>query len=97
MKTNRDSEKWIEKTLTKNVEKAGGMCIKLLPLLLSGLPDRMILLPGGRIHFVETKSRGDGPSKIQKVIHARFLKLGFHVHLVTNEEILNEFINTYIL
>lgn len=88
----KHGEKWIEKTLREKVELKGGMCIKLLPFLLNGLPDRLILLPGAKLYFVETKTPGDKPSKIQKVIHGKLNKLGFPVYIIDNEDKLNNFL-----
>jgi hypothetical protein len=48
-------EKEIEKKLRQTVEKHGGRCLKWVCPGWAGVPDRIVLLPGGRIHFVETK------------------------------------------
>jgi hypothetical protein len=48
-------EKEIEEKLRKKVEKAGGRCLKWVCPGWAGVPDRMALLPGGRIIFAETK------------------------------------------
>ncbi len=48
-------EKDIERKLRLLVEKYGGRCLKWVCPGWVGVPDRIILLPGGRIHFVETK------------------------------------------
>ncbi len=88
----KKGEKWIEKTLREKVELKKGMCIKLLPFLLNGLPDRLVLLPGGKFYFVETKTPGDGPSKIQIQIHKKLYKLGFNVYIVDSEEKLYNFL-----
>jgi len=76
-----ESEKDIERKLTEEVKKLGGLSIKLLPSLINGLPDRMLLLPGGRIIFMELKSTGEKPRKIQIFIHKRFKTLGFPVYV----------------
>ena len=44
-------EKEIEKKLTQMVKKAGGICPKLVSPGFDGMPDRMVLLPNGRIGF----------------------------------------------
>ena len=46
----------VERRLKKGVEQLGGRCIKLIPWFTKGLPDRLALLPGGRVWFVETKA-----------------------------------------
>lgn len=80
------SEKVIERALCGAVKAKGGMCIKLVPLHLAGLPDRLILLPGAVVKFVETKSTGDRPRKIQKYMHRKLRKLGFEVLIIDNKE-----------
>lgn len=88
---NKDSEKYIERSLVKHVETLGGLCIKLLTNLFQGLPDRMVLLPGGRIFFVELKSKGQKPRKIQDVVHSKLRALGFKVFVVDDVEQFKDF------
>lgn len=45
----------IENYLKKSVEKSGGLCLKLSPVNLVGIPDRLVILPGPVIAFVELK------------------------------------------
>ncbi len=52
-------EKEIEKKLTLAVKQAGGICPKLVSPGFDGMPDRMVLLPNGRICFVEVKAPGE--------------------------------------
>jgi hypothetical protein len=75
----------VEAHLYKQVRKAGGRCIKLIPVD-SGIPDRMVILPGGRIFLVELKAPGGSTRPIQKVWHARIAKLGVHVPLLSSKE-----------
>ena len=92
-KANLSQEKILERKLGEKVEAAGGWSLKLWPVSVAGLPDRMVLLPGGRIRFVEMKSEGKKPTAIQLMIHARFYKLGFQVTIISNEQQLNAFIH----
>lgn len=78
----KDSEKDIERLLVKKIKANGGMCIKLISDYINGLPDRMCLLPGGRIVFVELKSTGQKPRKIQLYMHSVLRKLGFRVEVI---------------
>jgi hypothetical protein len=80
------SEKYIERRLVDQINSLGGMCIKLLSDYMVGLPDRMCLLPGGRIYFVELKSTGKKPRRIQSYIHAVIRGLGFPVLVIDSEE-----------
>lgn len=58
MPTNRPLEKSIENVLRKAVEDEGGVCLKWTCPGHRGVPDRMILFPGGVIAFVELKRPG---------------------------------------
>lgn len=86
MKANETSEKVFERELSKFVEESGGMAVKLLSQFIKGLPDRMFLLPGGAVVFVEFKSTGKKPTKIQSYIHAKIQALGFLVYVVDSVE-----------
>lgn len=86
MKKDETSEKVFERELSKFVEESGGMAVKLLSQFLRGLPDRMYLLHGGVVVFVEFKSTGKRPTKIQEYIHKRIQALGFPVLVVDSVE-----------
>ena len=86
MKSAETSEKVFERTLSKYVDDIGGMAVKLLSQFLRGLPDRMFLLKGGRVIFVEFKSTGKKPTKIQEYVHKRIQALGFPVLVVDSVE-----------
>ena len=58
MPTNKPLEKSIENILREEVERQGGMCLKWTCPGHRGVPDRMILFPGGIIAFVELKRPG---------------------------------------
>lgn len=86
MKKEETSEKVFERELSKFVKESGGMAVKLLSQFIKGLPDRMFLLPGGVVVFVEFKSAGKRPTKIQSYIHAKIQALGFLVYVVDSVE-----------
>lgn len=77
-----ESEKLIEKKLTLEVKNVGGMSIKLIPLHLIGLPDRLLLFPGAKVIFVETKTTGDKPRLIQIKVMDKIRALGFDVRVI---------------
>lgn len=58
----------------------------MLSQFINGLPDRLYLLPGGRALFVEFKSTGKKPTKIQEHIIDRIRRVGFTVMVVDSPE-----------
>ena len=75
-------EKQIEQKLVKAVRNAGGLCPKFVSPGLAGMPDRLILLPGRRLAFVEVKAPGEKPRLLQLHRHAQLRALGFRVHVL---------------
>lgn len=86
MQKDETSEKVFERELSKFVEEREGMAVKLLSQFIKGLPDRMFLLHGSIVLFVEFKSTGKKPTKIQEYIHKRLQALGFPVFVVDSVE-----------
>ena len=89
-----DNEKDVERKLVTLVKINGGMCIKLLCDQLIGLPDRMCLFPGHKIVFVELKTTGRKPRRIQLYIHEKLRQLGFRVEIIDTIEGVKQFINS---
>lgn len=87
-----ESEKTIERVLVNLVKSKGGLCIKLLTNQFIGLPDRLCLFPHGAIAFVELKSTGQRPRKIQVLVHNKLRALGFRVEVIDTVEGVNKFI-----
>lgn len=84
-------EKEIEEKLLKVVKGLGGKCPKWVSPGSSGVPDRIILLPGGRIIFAELKRpKGSEVSALQKVWRRWLQALGFTVWHIYNERELAE-------
>ena len=70
----------------KTVKEAGGIASKLICPELSGLPDRIVLLPGGRMGFVEVKAPGKVPRPLQEARHRMLRRLGFQVYVLDRAE-----------
>lgn len=85
-------ERKIEKFLVKEVDRLGGLCVKFPPLFFRGFPDRIVLLPGATIAFVELKAPGEKPTLIQRNVQARLRKLGFRVEVLDSKDVVNGFI-----
>ena len=75
-------EKTIEQSLVKAVRKSGGLCPKFVSPGMDGMPDRLVLLPDGKIAFVEVKSPGQKPRPLQIRRHEQLRKLGFPVFVL---------------
>lgn len=73
------SEKALERYLVEQVESLGYLCLKYSNPHAVGYPDRMILLPGARVVWVELKSAGAQLKAVQRIRHGELLTLG---HLV---------------
>ena len=72
-------EKQIEEKLVKAVKAEGGICPKLVSPGTDGMPDRLVLLPKGRIGFAEVKAPGKKPRPLQERRHEELRALGFTV------------------
>lgn len=87
-------EKIIEQHLVKAVKSSGGIAPKLVSPGFDGMPDRLVLLPGGKIGFVEVKAPGKEPRPLQVARHGLLRRLGFKVYILDDLEqiggILNE-------
>lgn len=68
-------ERRVEAELTRRVKLLGGWAIKILPSV-AGLPDRLVILPGGRMFFVELKAPTGTVKPHQTVVHDRMATLG---------------------
>lgn len=79
-------EKVIEQKLTKAVKASGGICPKLVSPGIDGMPDRMVLLSGGHIGFVEVKAPGKKPRPLQISRHNLLHRLGFKVYVLDDEK-----------
>lgn len=85
-------ERDIERKLRRMVKARGGLCLKWVCPGWAGVPDRIVLLPGGRICFVETKRpKGGRLSQLQKKWHEILARLGFDVYVIWDAEDLQLF------
>ena len=79
-------ERQIEQKLVKAVKAAGGIAPKLTSPGFDGMPDRMVLMPEGRIAFVEVKAPGEKPRPLQLARHRLLRRLGFRVYVLGSEK-----------
>lgn len=80
------SEKQIEQKLVRSVKNMGGITPKFVSPGFDGMPDRIVLLPGGHIGFVEVKASGEKPRPLQLARHGLLRRLGFRVYVLDDEQ-----------
>ena len=79
-------EREVERALIRAVKRAGGKCLKFVSSGCAGVPDRICLLPGGRVFFAEVKRPGGKPRPLQEKRHSELRKLGFEVYVIDGKE-----------
>ena len=86
-------EKEVERYLCQQVKKKlGGIALKFVSPGLNGVPDRVVLLPGGKITFVETKAPGKNLRKLQEYVCGMIAALGFEVRRIDTKSGVDAFI-----
>ena len=87
------NEKDIESRLRKDVKAAGGLALKFVSPGYAGVPDRIVLMPGGMMCFAELKA----PGKVMRPLQMRRKKLleslGFKVFCIDSMEQIKDLIN----
>ena len=90
-------EKIIERKLVTVTKAKGGIAPKFVSPGYDGMPDRIILLPNGKMGFVELKAKGKKPRPLQEARHRLLRELGFKVYIIDNasdiENVLGEIIS----
>ncbi len=81
-------ESMVERKLVTEVKKRGGLAVKFVSPGLDGVPDRLVLFPGGRLAFVELKAPGKKMRPLQ-VKRAKMLSaLGFKVYCIDSPKMI---------
>lgn len=86
-------ESAIERRLVTEAVKRGGLAPKFVSPGLDGVPDRLLLLPGGRLAFVEVKVPGKKPRPIQRRRMEQLTALGFQVFVLDSKEQIGEILD----
>lgn len=79
-------EKIIEQKLVNAIKNMGGIAPKFTSPGFDGMPDRIVLLPGGHMAFVEVKAPGVKPRPLQLARHRLLRGLGFKVYVLDDEQ-----------
>ena len=86
-------ERAIEEKLRAESLKRGGLALKFVSPGLVGVPDRIVVLPKGRLGFVELKAPGEKPRKIQLRRMEQLRKLGFLVYVLDDKGKIGEILD----
>ena len=81
-------ERDIERKLVTEVIKRGGLAVKFVSPGLDGVPDRLVLLSGGKIAFVELKATGKSMRPLQQKRAKQLIGLGFRVYCIDRKEMI---------
>ena len=87
------NEKYIERKLVKTAKNMGGLALKFVSPGFDGVPDRIVLFPGGCVGFVELKSPGGTMRPLQVRRKKQMESLGFKVFCVDGTEQIEEVLN----
>ena len=83
-------EKYIEQKLVVAVKNMGGIAPKFVSPGFDGVPDRIVLLPVGRIAFIELKAPGKKMRPLQVRRKRQLEELGFSVYCIDGVEQIDE-------
>ena len=86
-------EKEVEKFLVREVKKIGGVSFKFISPGNAGVPDRIVILPSGRVVFAELKTDMGKLTKLQEVQIKKISNLGADARVLRGIEGVKEFIN----
>lgn len=79
-------EKEVEAYLVRRVKALGGQCLKWVSPGNSGVPDRIVLLPGGHVCFVELKQpKGGRVGHLQEYWRMKLTDLDFEAHVINSK------------
>ena len=90
---NTMKEKIIEQKLIQAARQRGGIALKFVSPAYSGMPDRLVLMPGARVGFVEVKAPGTKPRPLQVSRHAFLRQLGFQVYVLDDPAAITRVLN----
>lgn len=89
-------ENEVEKQFVEAVRAAGGQALKFTSQSMNGVPDRLVLLLGGKCAFVELKAPGKQMRILQRKRRLQLEELGFPVFCVDRPEQIQPAINALL-
>ena len=90
-------EKILEKKLREKVKMLGGLALKFYSPWFTGLPDRVVLMPGGKMWWVEMKKPGSKTEPHQDARIEMLRKMEFDVRVIDSNETLTAFIRLLMI
>lgn len=81
-------ESYVERKLTTEAKKRGGLAVKFVSPGFDGVPDRLVLFPGGKVAFVELKAPGKKMRPLQVRRAEQLQALGFRVYCVDRTDMI---------
>ena len=85
-------ERKVEEYIIGKVKSMGGKCYKFVSPGNNGVPDRIVMLPQGRVYFVETKAAGQKPRPSQLAVHREMESVGVRVWVLDSKAAVDEFL-----
>ncbi len=86
-------ETTLERRLVREVERIGGLAPKWISPGNRGVPDRIVILPGGGTVYVEMKAPGKPLAPLQEHWKRKLLKLGHRHYKIDSNEDIDRFID----
>ena len=86
-------EKDIERYLIFEVKKRGGLALKFISPGFTGVPDRIVMFPNGKIAFIEVKDTGKDLRPRQRYVKQQFENLGFKVEKLDSKQKVKELLD----
>ncbi len=78
-------ESKVESAFREETKRRGGVALKFVSPGMNGVPDRIVLFPGGRMAFVELKAPGQKPRTLQLKRKRQLERLGFSVYVIDTQ------------
>lgn len=79
-------ERQLEQQLVSQARVAGALALKWVSPSLAGVPDRIVIIPDGRVVFVELKAPGKKPTPLQQRTIERLRRVGADVRIIDSKE-----------
>ncbi len=95
----KKSEREIEAYLVKCVKNKNGLCMKWTSPGNAGVPDRIVIVPGGKVYFVELKAEGkkENLSALQRNFMHKLKNLNCDVRVIASFQEVDDFVKEVVL